>query len=90
MGEEEDDLRDDLRGLPLERMMGVLGVRGRELECGGDGGEKKACRSVEGEEVGKGTALVSARGRSMWVGGLTEGEKRPDWMERRRELFAGA
>jgi len=29
-GDEVEDLRDGLRGLPLERMMGVLGVRGSE------------------------------------------------------------
>ena len=30
LGEEDEPLREDLRGLPLERMMGVEGVRGRE------------------------------------------------------------
>lgn len=82
-GDDEDDLSEDLRGLPFERMMGVLGVRGRELVCGGDGGRNDS-RSADGDEVGKGTAFVSpevsmlTRGISMCEGGLTEGEKRPD------------
>lgn len=32
LGEETEDLSEDLRGLPFERMIGVLGVRGREVE----------------------------------------------------------
>jgi hypothetical protein len=96
LGEDCDDLRDDLSGLPLERMMGVLGVRGSELVCGGEGGTERD--PVTGDEVGKGTALVEEEeggrpleradlGMLMKEGGSTEGEKRPDWMERRRELI---
>lgn len=32
LGEETEDLSEDLRGLPFERMIGVLGVRGSEIE----------------------------------------------------------
>lgn len=41
-------------------MMGVLGVRGSEAECGGDGGMNGGTGlSVTGDEVGNGTAFVS-------------------------------
>lgn len=82
-GDDKDDLSEDLRGLPFDKMMGVLGVRGSELVCGGEGGRNDS-RSVEGDEVGKGTAFVAPevsmlmRGISICEGGLTEGEKRPD------------
>lgn len=58
LGEDNDDLSEDLRGLPLDRMIGVLGVRGRELDCGGEGGVKSTGLSVTGDDVGNGTAFV--------------------------------
>ena len=39
LGLDEDDLSDDLRGLPLDRIIGVEGTRGMELERGGEGEE---------------------------------------------------
>lgn len=64
-GEDELDLREGLSGLPFERMMGVLGVRGRDAleavdwECVrlGQSGMKGDLLSVgdSGDEVGNGT-----------------------------------
>ena len=94
-GEEVDDLRDGLRGFPLERMMGVEGVRGREGDVDldevldmkwGMNGEGPV-GGEEGEEVGKGTAAGgSSGGISIRGGGSIEGENLPAVMERRREL----
>ena len=97
LGDEEDDLREDLSGLPFERMMGVEGVRGRDPEGDVDLDEaldKNAGRKgegpvggEEGEEVGNGTAEGGSRGGiSMRGGGSMEGENLPTFMERRREL----
>ena len=35
-GLDKDDLREDLSGLPFERIIGVEGVRGMELARGGE------------------------------------------------------
>ena len=60
LGEEDEDFSEDLRGLPFDKMMGVLGVRGRELDCGGEGGMKRdPGLSVTGDDVGNGTAFVA-------------------------------
>lgn len=94
-GEEAEHLREDLRGLPFERMMGVEGVRGSEMldldeavdqEARGLNGEW-AVKGEEGEDVGKGTAVGGSNcGMSMREGGWMEGENLPTFMERRREL----
>lgn len=99
-GEDEEDFKDGLRGLPLERMMGVLGVRGREeaeerwepaREGVGMNGETPS-GGDNGDDVGKGTesgASESTRaleGISMRGGGSTLGLNLPVFMDRRREL----
>ena len=99
-GEDEEDFRDGFRGLPLERMMGVLGVRGKEeaeegseLAREGVGMKGEAASvGVSGDDVGKGTesgASESTRavaGISMRGGGSMLGLNLPVFMERRREL----
>ena len=92
LGELLELLSEDLSGLPLERMIGVLGVRGRLEEQGGEGmNGDSATEGDSGEDVGNGT-LPCGRwfcgGSSMREGGYTEGEKRPFSIERRRELVA--
>ena len=94
LGDDDDDLSEDLRGLPLERMTGVDGVRGSEdesleelLEDAKVQMGEARWRGEEGEEVGKGTAEGATRGGiSMRGGGSTAGENLPELMERRREL----
>lgn len=94
LGDDDDDLSEDLRGLPLERTTGVDGVRGSEDESFEElledakvqMGEAR-WRGDEGDEVGKGTAEGATRGGiSMRGGGSTAGENLPELMERRREL----
>ncbi len=53
-GEEVEDLSEGLRGLPLDRMMEVDGVRGREEVRGGEGGARRPF-GESGEDLGKGT-----------------------------------
>lgn len=62
LGLEHDDFKDDLSCLPLERMMGVEGVRGREEALEGEGikGESRYMSGMplgdgRGEEAGNGT-----------------------------------
>ncbi len=97
LGVEEEPFNEDFKGFPLERMMGVEGVRGRDgvehlevfLEDEREGmNRERPGGGDEGEEVGKGTAEGGSWGGiSMRGGGSTEGEKRPAFMERRRELM---
>ena len=69
LGEEDEDFNEDLRGLPFERMIGVLGVRGSELEWGGDGGMNGGTGlSVTGDDVGNGTAFVNEDEEDATVG----------------------
>lgn len=84
MSGEEQDLRDDLRGLPFERRM-----EEEVRERGGDGvGRVESGEVDKGEEQGKGTAR--------WVGlwfwgcgcfGLKTGERFSVLRERRRALL---
>lgn len=65
LGDELQDLRDDLRGLPLARRIGVEEVRETEglIVCGS--GEDRFSGNVgdgKGEERGKGTAVAGGMG----------------------------
>lgn len=55
-GEEEDDLRDDLRGLPLERKMGELEVLATFGRGDGGAGSVSGVSGERGEERGNGMA----------------------------------
>lgn len=102
-GEDEEDFKEGFRGLPLDRMMGVLGVRGseeaedaRELAREGVGMNGEVGSVGEsGDDFGKGTepgARESTRapyGISMREGGSTLGLNLPAFMDRRRELVGG-
>ncbi len=83
--------------MPLERMIGVEGVRVRD-EGEGESleelledakvkrGEERA-KGEKGEEEGKGTADGAVNGGiSIRGGGSTAGENLPELIERRREL----
>lgn len=94
-GVEAEDLREDFNGLPLERMIGVDGVRGRDGEDGLEEKRKELLKNGEaplegemGEEVGKGTEVGgSSGGMSIREGGSIEGENLPAFIDRRRELM---
>jgi hypothetical protein len=73
-GDEEDDLRDDFRGLPLERKMGVDDVRatlGRAAGGGVGAGSGEGCEEERGN--GTGVVLISRLGAgvfSLSTGGM--------------------
>lgn len=92
LGDEDEDFNEGLRGLPLERIIGVLGVRVRDAVGGeelvvadGKNGEEEPPGEL-GDEVGKGTDAGAGGGMSMREGGWIDGENLPLFIDRRREL----
>ena len=102
-GLEHDDFKDDFSCFPLERMIGVEGVRGIDADCGGEGESLRLVMKFNGdgsgddvgngteaeEDAALGTAGADMGGKSMWEGGSTEGENLPDSLANLKELSWG-
>jgi hypothetical protein len=68
LGEEENDLRDDFKGLPLERRMGVEEVRGR----GDSGGVSVDVERGEDSEDERKKGIASGTSKSVMRERLNE------------------
>lgn len=100
-GVDMEDLREDLSCLPLERMTGVEGVRGRDEALLGERMKGESLNNTgvplgdgSGDDVGNGTDAFEAAdayigGKSMCTGGLTEGENRPESFANLSEFSCG-
>jgi hypothetical protein len=79
LGDEENDLSDDLRGLPLDRRIGVEEVRGRG-DCGDGVDIGEGVRDADDEE--RGGDREYERGK-----GIASGKSKSVVRERLKELF---